>query len=126
MQHSTKKLSEVCTHKQNTKISNVRNTLKKDKQKVSTDRVPYTDMASTQQNKRKFLKTEYMRDYIRKKCQMQHSSKTSKVCTQEHKQSGPVIRNKNDDTAMPQKTKRMQCDYKKEYMEKEDKIPNTI
>ena len=54
---------------------------------------------------------------MRKKCQMQHSSKTSKVCRKEDKQSETVTGNKNDDTAMLPKTKRMQCDYMKQYMQ---------
>ena len=42
-----------------------------------------------------------MRDYMRKKCQMQHSSKTSRVCTREHKKSDPVTGNKNDTAMLP-------------------------
>ena len=48
---------------------------------------------------------------------MQCSSKTSKICTKELKQSEPVSRNKNNDTAMPPKQKEMCCDYLKEHMQ---------
>ena len=47
-------------------------------QKVQTEAGPHTDMASTQQHKKKFsIKKEFVRDYVRKKQQMQHSSKSS-------------------------------------------------
>ena len=52
-----------------------------------------------------------------KKCQVQHASKISKVCTKEHKQLEAVTGNKNDDTTMLPKTKRLQCDCMKEYMQ---------
>ena len=51
---------------------------------------------------------------MRKKCHMQHSSKKSKVCTKEHKQSEPVSGNKNHDSS---KNKKNVCDYMKEYMQ---------
>ena len=48
-----------------------------------------------------------MRDYMRKKHQMQHSSETFKACTKDHKQEEPVRGNENSDTAIPPKAKRM-------------------
>ena len=57
-----------------------------------------------------------MRDYMRKNCQMQYSLKTSEVYTKELKQSEPVSGNKHDDTVVSL-TKRVQCDYMKEYMQ---------
>ena len=62
-------------------------------------------------------KKEYKRDCMRKKYQMQHSSKTSEVCMKEHKQSELFAGNKNADTGMLPKTKRMWCDHMKEYMQ---------
>ena len=44
----------------------MRNTFKEDIQKFQTEAGPHTDMASTQQHKKKFLKKEYMRDYMRR------------------------------------------------------------
>ena len=52
-----------------------------------------------------------------KKCQMQQSTKAIDVCTREHKQSDSVNRNKNNDTAMLAKIKRMLNDYMKRYMQ---------
>ena len=66
MVHSTKRLSKVCTQecKQNAKNIEHENTLKEDIQKVQTEDIqkitteagPHTDMASTQQYKKKFFK----------------------------------------------------------------------
>ena len=41
-------------------------------------------------------KKEYMKDYTRQKCQMEHSvKKLSKVCIQEHKQNGKILNMRN-------------------------------
>ena len=48
-----------------------------------------------------------MSAYVRKKCQMQQSSKIYTICTKEHKQSESVTGNENDDTKMLPMTKRM-------------------
>ena len=121
MQHSTKKVSEVYTqeHKQHINTLYMRNTLKKmyrqfrQKQGLKLICQVHNNTEGHYQKK----KRECMRDYMRKEYQIQPSSKTSKVCTKEHKQSEPVSGNKNDDTAMPPKTKGIQCDYMKEYMQ---------
>ena len=96
------KLPEICTqkHKQNTKILNMRNTLKEDIQNILTEAGLHTDMGSTQQHKKKFpQKGIYERLHVK--------LSMSKVCTKEHNKSEPVSGNNNDDAAMPPKTKRM-------------------
>ena len=47
---------------------------------------------------------------MRKKHQMQHFSKTFKLCTNQHKQSQPVGGNENNDIEMPPKARRIQWD----------------
>ena len=56
LQHSTKKLSEVCAqeHKQNARVLNMRNILKEDIKKIQTEAGPHNDMVSTQQHRKKF------------------------------------------------------------------------
>ena len=67
-----------------------------------------------------------MKDYMRKRCQMLYSSKSSKVCLKEHKQSEPATGNKNDDTALLQKQKEWNVTSWKSIYSKYDKIWNTV
>ena len=55
----------------------------------------YNDMADTQQHRNKCSKKkkEYVKDYARQKCKMEHSTKKLyKVCTQDHKQNAKILK----------------------------------